>query len=302
MIKKLLYNLYINHSFKKIISKDNISISLKEKIRVNGLSEDSIKFLKDGVFEITDITVDPRSISEIDRYCDEKINGNLNRNSPVSTLSYVHREDSIAEKILSNKKINLLIKDYLGEDARLDMISLSITHNDTNNSIVSEKWHYDNVGRRIKLFYYLNDNDDICTDYVSGTNNLFHKSYTTDGSRVDEKLIKKFNGKINSYFPIKNKILIFDTNGYHRGNYKDIFKNKINKSRSSYRKMLKFEFSNSKKSELFFQKSNSIGVRGTFFSQRFNFQNCSMIDKNYLTKINGNYYFYDKEYKYICNS
>ena len=39
-----------------------------EKIRVNGLSEDSIKFLKDGVFEITDITVDPRSISEIDRY------------------------------------------------------------------------------------------------------------------------------------------------------------------------------------------------------------------------------------------
>ena len=65
--------------------------------------------------------------------------------------------------------------------------------------------------------------------------------------------------------------------------------------------MLKFEFSSSKKSDLFYGKSNTIGVRGTFFSNDFNFTDCKLIDQKYLSKIENNYFFYDKDYKYYNN-
>lgn len=278
-----------------------------KKIKSSNISNSNTMFLEDannlsenGVLEL-DYSFDTSdSLEEINRFCDERLKKNVNNNFPVITFSYIHKKNSIAEKILSDPKINFIIKDYLGVDARLDLISLSITQNHSEQSIVSEKWHYDNVGKRLKMFFYFNDNDDICTDYVNGTNNLFHKLYTTEGSRVNEKNIYKLQKKINSFFPRKNKILIFDTNGYHRGNYKNI-KNKDSKNILSYRKMLKFEFSGSKKSDLFYGKSNSIGVRGTFFSNDFNFPDCELIDEKYLSKIGNNYFFYDKEYKNICN-
>jgi hypothetical protein len=65
--------------------------------------------------------------------------------------------------------------------------------------------------------------------------------------------------------------------------------------------MLKFEFSSAAKAELFFGKSNSIGVRGTFFSKDFDFLSCPLIDQQYLSDIDKLYY-YDKDYKILNNS
>ena len=49
-----------------------------------------------------------------------------------------------------------------------------------------------------------------------------------------KKIVNKLNDKIFSFFPKKNKILFFDTNGYHRGNYKNIT-NKLSENILIYR-------------------------------------------------------------------
>jgi hypothetical protein len=115
--------------------------------------------------------------------------------------------------------------------------------------------------------------------------------------------MEKYTKDIKSFFPQRGKILIFDTNGFHRGNYKEKIKDFLEKDKlkTSYREMLKFEFSSAAKAELFFGKSNSIGVRGTFFSKDFDFLSCPLIDQQYLSDVDKLYY-YDKNYKILNNS
>lgn len=302
MLKKLLYNFYINYTYKKIISKE-IKTLFKQIDYSNTWGKDSVILKKVGIIQLDGISDQNDSLNLLNNICDYKLKNFNFKNRPIVSFSYIHSNDSLTKNILSNYKINSIIKNYLGEHARLDTISLSVTKDNTEDTIISEKWHYDNVGRRLKLFYYLNDNENICTDYVLKTNNLFHKYYSTEGSRRSSGFIKKYKDNIKSFFPQKNKILIFDTNGFHRGNYKEN-KQKIfreNKNQISYRKMLKFEFSNSIKSDLFFGKSNTIGVRGTFFSKNFDFVSCPLIDQKYICDID-NFYYYDKTYKVLYNS
>lgn len=303
MLKNFLYKLYINYSYKKIISIDLRSDSLKKEDYSGLCNKDFDILKKNGIVELNEIENQDDLINELNNICNKKID-NLNfKNIPIASFSQIYSNESLAKKILSNKKINLIIKNYLGNDARLDIISLSVTKDNSEGSIISEKWHYDNVGRRLKLFYYLNDNENICTDYVLKTNNLFHKYYSTEGSRRSDQFINKYKEDIKSFFPRRGKILLFDTNGFHRGNYKEKVKDMLEKDKlkTSYRKMLKFEFSSAAKAELFSGKSNSIGVRGVFFSKDFDFLSCPLIDQQYLSDIDRVYY-YDKDYKILNNS
>ena len=303
MIKKTFYNLYIDYAYKKIIGNDFANQPSIQNHNSKDFFNDAILLKKNGILQIDDFKVNHGLIKELDKVLDDKIKlYNFDKN-PVANFSEVNSNDSISKIILSDVKINSIIKEYLGKNARLDIISLSVTSDNSQNSIVSEKWHYDNVGKRLKLFYYLNDNENITTDYVLKTNNFFHKYYSTEKSRRSDKFIQKYKNEIHSFFPQIGKIIIFDTNGFHRGNYKEN-KQKIsmeNKNKISYRKMLKFEFSNSVKSDLFFGKSNSIGIRGTFFSKDFDFQSCPLIDQKYLCDID-NFYYYDKTHKVLYNS
>ena len=302
MIKKTLYNLYIDYAYKKIISNDFANQPSTQNHNNKDFFNDATLLKKNGILQIDDFKINQELIKELNNILDDKIKSyNFDKN-PVANFSEINSNNSIAKIILSDAKINFIINEYLGKNARLDIISLSATTDNSQSSIVSEKWHYDNVGRRLKLFYYLNDNENISTDYVLRTNNFFHKYYSTEKSRRSDKFIRKYKSEINSFFPQIGKIIIFDTNGFHRGNYKEkknIFTE--NKNKISYRKMLKFEFSNSFKSDLFFGKSNSIGVRGTFFSKNFDFQNCPLIDQEYLCDID-NFYYYDKTHKVLYNS
>jgi hypothetical protein len=304
MLKKFLYNFFINYSYKKIISKDITNHSL-EKEHCTGSSEKDCEILKkNGIIQLNEIEDQDDLLNELNNICDKKIDNINFKNIPIASFSHIYSNESLAKKILSNKKINLIIKSYLGNHARLDIISLSVTKDNSQDSIISEKWHYDNVGRRLKLFYYLNDNENICTDYVLKTNNLFHKNYSTEGSRRSDQFINKYIEDIKSFFPRKGKILLFDTNGFHRGNYKEKIRHflKQDSSKTSYRKMLKLEFSDKYKSDLFFDKSNIIGVRETFFSNDFNFSDCPLIDQNLLTRIGNEYLYYDKRYKNNYNN
>ena len=300
MIKKMLYNLYINHYYKKIISNDFTAKELVQSDINDFFYHEASELKKNGIVQITDFEIDNNPIESLNNILDNKIKSYNFDNKPIINFSDINLKNSIVESILTDKKINFIIKDYLGKEATLDIISLSITKDSSQSTIVSEKWHYDNVGRRLKLFYYLNDNQNISTDYVLKTNNIFHKNYTTEGSRRSNDFINKFKNQINSFYPQKGKILIFDTNGFHRGNYKEKMQNSLKKNNISYRKMLKFEFSNSIKSDLFFGKNNSIGVRSTFFSKNFEFSNSPLINQKYLSDI-GDIYYYDKNHKFYNN-
>lgn len=304
MIKKLFYNLYTNYTYKKIISKEIKTHSFKKEDRSSLYEKDSDILKETGIVQLNGIDDQEDLINALNNIADQKLNNFNFKNIPIASFSCIHSNDSLTKNILSNEKINFIIKNYLGEDARLDTISLSVTKDNSQGNIISEKWHYDNVGRRLKLFYYLNDNQNISTDYALKTNNLFHKYYSTEGSRRSDQFVEKYTKDIKSFFPQKGKILIFDTNGFHRGNYKEKIKNFLGeeKLKTSYRKMIKFEFSSAEKAELFYGKSNIIGVRGTFFSKNFDFSNCFLVDKKYLNNIDNVCYYYDKEYKNINNS
>ena len=296
MIKKIIHNLYLNYSYKKIIRTDNKDSFLTREEKYKDYIEEADDLKKNGAVEIDEFYKNQNLSNQLENFCDEKIN-KVDEKNPINSFTFVNKKNFVAEKILSNPKINFLIRDYLGKNARLDLINLSITKNKSLEKIISEKWHYDNVGRRIKLFFYLNDNNDICTDYVKKSHTTFHNNYTTEGSRRDENYIQNFQDETISYFPKKNCILIFDSNGYHRGNYRNSLRQNTDINNLSYRKMLKLEFSNKIKSELFYGKSNIIGVRGTIFSNDFNFSVCPLIDQKLLSNIDDKYFLYDNQFK-----
>lgn len=282
-IKKLLHNKYIDYKYQKIISKhdlyydesstDNI---LSDELKINGCIYINNFFSKDEILS-----------DEISN--DRKINWVGNSTSVKKISPVVINERSLAYKILKNKELKKVILDYLGENAKLDYIEFQkITLNSSNKSI-SEKWHYDNVGKRIKVFCYLNDCKNIYTDYLIKTNNIYHKKYSIDSSRISENLRKKYKQNSKSFFPKIGSVFILDTNGYHRGVYRN--DNEIKDTQENIRKMILFEFSNIQKSENFHRVSSIIGPRSTYFDKSVSLDDL-LIDKNYLTEFK-NFYLYD---------
>lgn len=290
-IKSYLYDLFINYRYKKII-RDSKLIAYPIKPDSKHLESLLSKLNQDGIIEIKNYDLSDNINNFNENNFLKNQSTNLFENSPVYIEPKVFTKDSIVEKIINDNDILFLIKSYLGADALLDMISLSVTEFKSDKEIISEKWHYDNVGKRLKLFLYLNSNDKISTDYILTTNKLTHNNFSMTGSRIKNEKAKKLEKKIKNFFPTQGSLILFDTNGIHRGNY-----SQLNKSitKSKFRIMLKFEFSSKNKSEKFYGKNENIGPRSTFFSEDFNFGNFKLIDKEYLTKIK-NFYFYDKSY------
>lgn len=118
------------------------------------------------------------------------------------------------------KELHGDIKSYIGDDCRLDNMYISwFDPSISTKSSVSENWHSDNCGNRLKLW--------ICLKGQGGTKTLFlpgtHKKKYTFG--VDEFL--RAIGKKNKSI-VENQteldlcagdVGIFDTNGLHRGYY-----------------------------------------------------------------------------------
>lgn len=290
-IKSYLYDLFINYRYRKII-RDSKLVAYPIKPDSEHIESLLSKLNNDGIIEIKNYDLSDNINNFNENSILKNQSTNLFKNSPVHVEPTVFTKDSIVEKIINDNDILCLVKSYLGADALLDMISLSITQFKSDKEIISEKWHYDNVGKRLKLFLYLNSNDKISTDYILSTNKLIHNNYSMMGSRVKKEKVIKLEKKIKNFFPTQSSLILFDTNGIHRGNY-----SQLNKSitKNKFRIMLKFEFSSKNKSEKFYGKNENIGPRSTFFSEDFNFGNFKLIDKEYLTKIK-NFYFYDKSY------
>lgn len=290
-IKSYLYDLFTNYRYKKII-RDSQIVNYSSKFFSNNVENSLLKLNEDGIIEIKKYDLSKNDDNLISRIYSKEYKKSYFENSPVYIEPTVYSKDSITEKIINDNEIIFLVKSYLGADARLDMISLSLTEFKSDKEIISERWHYDNVGKRLKLFLYLNSNENISTDYILGTNNMTHNNYSMMGSRVQEQKIKQLKKKIKRFFPLKGSLILFDTNGIHKGNYSQHNDSKI---KDNLRIMLKFEFSSKNKSDKFYGKNENIGPRLTFFSEDFDFGNFEIIDQKYLTKIK-NFYFYDKNY------
>lgn len=129
-------------------------------------------------------------------------------------------------RIFFDEKIIDLVKSYLGEKARFDFCnSWRIIHNKNSIRSSSNEWHHDCVGHRLKFFILLNKTNHSKgqkTFYIDKSNLNKYSTYATYGdgnNRVDQAMVK--NKDYTGLSGEKGDILIFDTNGLHRGNYDD---------------------------------------------------------------------------------
>jgi len=279
LLKSILYNKYQSYKFRKIISKydKNLELpSVKNNYETMYLNQNGYLILNNYIENIENYEIKPNNWNQFEK-------------SVKKISNILITKKSLIYKILIDKKINNIIKGYLGIDAVLDYVEFQKININSSFKSISESWHYDNVGKRIKLFVYLNDCEKIFTKYLEETNNLVHNDYSTIGSRVKNKIIEKLISKEVELIPKKGSISIIDTNGYHKG----VFRGNDDISNCS-REMIVLEFSSKSKSSQLSKISNDIGPRFVFFDEGLNFDEM-LINKNYLTKFKK-FYFYDQNY------
>jgi len=139
------------------------------------------------------------------------------------------------------KQIHPVVSSYLGSHAFLDTIQPIVI--DAGYSSVSEGWHTDNVGARVKVFF--------CVEGDGGAPTLVVPS--SDRIRTIPTLVRHAQREIPRYFGATNTrdlkgaialqhstgtLNFFDTDLLHRGAYEKL---------ESVRKILLFEFSDRRK-------------------------------------------------------
>ncbi len=145
-----------------------------------------------------------------------------------------------------NSKIIDDIRSYLGNGFKLDNTYLSVfnTFNgEVENRISSGLLHHDSVGHRVKMFIPINEKGTINnpTIYLKGSNKIKWKNFENienkERNRINEQQIKLYKNKEKKLGLNFNDILIFDTNGIHKGCYENSNQNRL---------IIQFEFSNHK--------------------------------------------------------
>lgn len=123
-------------------------------------------------------------------------------------------------------KLNPLVIEYLGKNAKLDNIMFNLTKKEDANSKASSNWHTDNVGARLKVFICFNGDGSQPTYIIPSRNkypktSYFLKSYLME---VFRWLGKENKIKIKNEISLLHKtgtINILDTNLLHRGCYEN---------------------------------------------------------------------------------
>ena len=141
-IKNKISDAYINYKYNKVI-KFSDNYNLKDNSSNNQLTN---QLINQGYIVWDNFLTDDN--------CDNLENIKQFGNSVKKIDNKVINNNSTAFKIISNKIINNLIQSYLGQSACLDYIEYQRTELNSYNKSISEKWHYDNVGKRIKIFYF----------------------------------------------------------------------------------------------------------------------------------------------------
>ncbi len=124
--------------------------------------------------------------------------------------------------ILSSSSLSDLVRCYLGDGARLDDLYLwKKDFGKQQRFDISEGWHTDNVGNRLKLFVGIEEPADApSTMLVEGSHDSPYRVVISEFTR--------YFGKVGSPRPIDSvveiryqpdSVAIFDTNALHRGQY-----------------------------------------------------------------------------------
>ena len=276
-LKSFLYDKYIDYKYSKIINSydQDVDVSKLSDEKTIHLSSNGSLFIKN-FFENIEIDYFKKNLKWVNP------NNSLKKISPL-----VIEKNSIIHKLLTDNKIKRLILDYIGENAKLDNVEIQRIDQNSINKSISEKWHYDNVGKRIKLFYFLNNTKNIFTEYLNTTNKIKHNRYSISGSRISNRIVSKNISYLEKFYPETNSVLLIDTNGYHRG----IYRNQSNINGDNFREMIVFEFSNIKKSEKFYSLSSIIGPRNTYFEKDIGLDDM-LLEQKYICDF-GKFYKYD---------
>ena len=164
----------------------------------------------------------------------------------LKTIFYgklVGSDESVLTNILSSKKFEKIIFDYLGEDARLDDIYYWFKKEEFIGENISGSWHDDNVGHRLKCYIGIDVSDNApVTEVIPQSHLELYKFKIFSEFRRYFNLIKSIPNSQTKFLKHgKDIITFFDTNLFHRGVY---LKN------SGYRNVILLEFINRKKSNL----------------------------------------------------
>ena len=280
-IKNFIFDKYIDYKYKNIINKfdEKINLTDNNNKELNHLFSNGSLIIKN-IADETEINNFSKNLKWI------SFNNSVKQISPL-----VIEKRSIIHKLLTNKMLMNIVTNYIGKNAKLDSVEIQKIFHNTESKSISEKWHYDNVGRRLKIFYYLNSTKNIFTEYLNKTNQIIHNEYSIRGSRVTDNVISKYISNIETFYPEINSILIIDTNGYHRGVYRD---NLNNNNNNNFREMIVMEFSNIKKSEVFHGISDIIGPRDIYLSKEISLDEI-LLEKKYVCDY-GNFYKYDLQF------
>lgn len=203
----------------------------------------------------------------------------------VKSLYHAFRNDlnfinSKEMAIIFNKiffKIFDDIKSYIGEDSRLEFVKFQHTQKNINS--ISENWHTDNVGIRLKCYICLDGDGTQPTLIISQFKNKYTPNFTEELRYLGFKNLNDKSKQISLNHKT-NSVFIFDTNYLHRGGY-----DKTDSSRTA----LVMEFSNYKKTNAILEKNYLIPIPlgkqnckikfGPIFLNNFNYNDTLM---NYL--------------------
>lgn len=108
------------------------------------------------------------------------------------------------------------LRSYLGGPYLLYRTVLKRVSYSKSARSISSFWHYDLVGQRLKLFFFLNSSHSVSTDVIPSTH-LSKKPSNFIASRVMFYFWRLFHytSKCNIQ-PIQDTFLLFDTNLFHR--------------------------------------------------------------------------------------
>lgn len=127
--------------------------------------------------------------------------------------------DFVWEAVLGSQRLEQMVLDYLGPSARLDDIYIKTVRDGLES--VSEGWHDDNVGYRLKLFMVFDADGLPSGTVVIPTNrpHLYKVSLKDELGRMLGKPKKEIRQQELKVSYKAGDCLLFDTNIPHRGDY-----------------------------------------------------------------------------------
>jgi len=158
---------------------------------------------------------------ELENFSDQMTHSNLRVTPDTQERIYLNWDlpDFVWEAVLGSKTLETTVRNYLGNNARLDDLYIKTVMDGLESA--SEGWHDDNVGYRLKFFMVFDiDGQPAGTVLIPKERpNLYQVNLKDELSRMFGKLPKENRFEEVRINYSAGDFLLFDTNLPHRGDY-----------------------------------------------------------------------------------